>query len=224
MGKQHCTSEYHRYDNIRIDTFTTGVGIGIFSNPSVFTSPPLTQAEYTARQQEYGQAAADYNIFGATKKTDYLQKKKLLIASTDLLKDYVDTVADGNESLIILAGFVPSVSTAQKNTPLEKIVFFTTKHTAVSGEIVVEIPAVINRGDVSYLAVCSEGHPLNNPVMTGGQLKFDATDVTVRSDANKPRKKTFRGLTPGVVYYFYVYASNTVSVAPLSDARPFMAI
>jgi hypothetical protein len=220
---QHCTLGYHRANTSGLDTFTNGVGNGIYSNPDMFATPSVTETDFTAAKNAFSAAAADYATYGMTKKSAYIVARKALLDVLDTLADYVDLIAQGDESTIILAGYVPSLAMAQKNVPIEKILFFTTKRTDTVGEIVVEIPAIQKRGNVTYNCVCSEGAPLSNPVLVNGQIKVAATDANVLNDANKSRRKVFSGLTAGVVYYFYVYTSNSVSVSPLSDAKSFMA-
>jgi hypothetical protein len=224
MVNQKCMRSYHRYGTTEFDTFVNRDINGIYSNLPQFQAPPVTQQNALALQAAYNAAAADYVTYGATKKVALQQAKAIIVDTVNLLADYTDSVANGNESLIILAGFVPSVSVATKNIPLLKVVFFTTKHTAVSGEVVVDIPAITDRGDVFYTAICSEDAPLANPVMVNDQLKVESTDAAVRTVGNKSRKKIFTGLTPGIIYHFYMYATNTVSVAPLIDGKAFMAI
>ena len=219
----HCTLGYHYFGTSGLDTFANGVANGIYSNPVPFATPPVLQADFVATMQDFNTAAADYATYGATKKTTFLNTKKKLIDTLDLTADYVDSVAMGDESIIILAGYTPSSSATQSNIPLMKIDFFSLKRTTNNGEIVVEVPAISGHGTVNYFCICSEGAPLGNPTIVNGQITFDNTGVKVILDYNKPRKKLFSGLTAGVTYYFYVFASNTVSVSPLSDAKSIMA-
>jgi hypothetical protein len=223
MLVQHCTLEFHQFGISDLDTQASQVFNGIYTNPGTFPAPPVTEVNFTANKSAFSTAAADYTTYGLTKKATFIAARKVLINDMDGLADYVDSVALGNESIIVLSGFNPSTAAAQKNLPVEKIPFFTAKHADIVGEITIEIPAILNRGYVNYSCICCEGAPLTNPVLQNGQIKIAATDGTVRNDVSKSRKKTFTGLTPGTVYYFYVYASNSVSVSPLSDAKSIMA-
>ena len=57
-------------------------------------------------------------------------------------------------------------------------------------------------------------------------VNFDKNGInkyTVYFDYNESRQKVFRGLTPGKTYFIYVFATNLVSVSPLSDYRQIMA-
>ncbi len=223
MLTQHCTLGYHQSGTLTLETFAIQVANGIYTNPAIFTDPVIKQIEFEALQQKFNAAASDYATFGSTKKTIFSNARKALIDALDLIADYVDAVALGDESVIVLSGFVPSSAVAQSNIPIQQISTFFVKRTAVMGEIAVEIPAITGHGTVNYFCICSEGSPLTSPVIADGQLLLDATSNKVRYDFAKSRKKVFRGLTPGVYYYFYVFACNTVSVSPLSDVKNCMA-
>ena len=223
MSTAHCTLGYHSYSTSELDTFSNQVGNGIYTNATVFVNPTVTHAILTTHQQAFSTAAAEYASYGAIKKTAFVTTRKVLIDTLDLLADYVNSVANGDESLILLSGYIPSATAAQKNIPVEKINAFIAKRTENTGEIMVEIPAINNRGVVNYFCICTETAPLAGPILIDGQLKLEAMDAKVRYDFTKSRKKYFKTLTPGVTYYFYVFASNTVSVSPLSDMRSVMA-
>ncbi len=223
MSTAHCTFGYHSYSTSELDTFSNQVGNGIYTNTTIFVTPTVTHLVLTAHQQAFSTAAAEYVAYGAIKKTAFVGARKVLIDTLDLLADYVNSVAHGDESVILLSGYVPSATAAQKNIPVEKINAFIAKRTDNTGEIMVEIPTINNRGVVNYFCICVEGAPLTNPTLMDGQLKLQATETLVRYDFTKSRKKYFKALTPGITYFFYVFASNTVSVAPLSDSRSVMA-
>jgi hypothetical protein len=223
MLKSHCTLEYHHFGTTKLDTFASGVANGIYTNPTSFPAPIIAQPAFGGLRTAFSTAAAEYATYGATKKTALINAQKALIDGLDLQADYVNTVANGDESLIILAGFVPSITVPQSNIPVEVINSFSVKRTNNIGEIIVEIPAITGHGSINYICVCVEANPLTTPLITNGQLKTEAADGLVRIDVNKSRKKIFTGLTPGVIYYFYVTASNTAGVGPLSALRSLMA-
>jgi hypothetical protein len=223
MPIQHCTSGYHQYGTSALDTFASHVSNGIYSNTIQFVSPTVDNASFSVVQQRFSVAAADYATYGATKKTIFNNAKKTLIDALDLLADYVDSVALGDESLIILSGFVPSASIAQSSIPLTKIDSFSVKRTANDSELAVEIPAINNHGTINYFCICSEGAPIANPIIIDGQLILENVTNKIRYDYSKARRKLFKTLTPGVTYYFYVFACNTVSVSPISDVKSIMA-
>ena len=117
-----------------------------------------------------------------------------------------------------MSGFTPNRE-PQTVLPIEKIETFTAVQSDAPGKVVVEIPAINNRGIVNYNCVVVAGAPLQNAVVVNGQIVMSAGDPQVHQDFNKSRKKLFQTLTPGTQYFFYVFASNSVSVSPLSDPK-----
>lgn len=212
-----CRLEYHRYGTTAIDTFSNEVKNGIFNNPTVFVSPPVTEADVTAQQNAFNNAAAEYVQYGITKKVAFVEAKTSLMNTLDKLATYVDSLAQGNISIIALAGFVPTSDTVQSTEPLSKIEAFEVSLSKSSGEILVDIPAYANQVNVNYNCICVEDAPLQAPALYNGQIVLHATDPTVRQDFNKSRKKIFAGLTPGKKYFFYVFGANTAGVSPLSN-------
>jgi hypothetical protein len=223
MSVPHCTFGYHQYGTSTLDTFSSQVSNGIYTNAQPFANPIITASAFSTIQQAFSTAAADYATYGAVKKTTFTNARKTLIDTLDLLADYVDSIAQGDESVIILSGYVPSASISQSNIPLDRIDAFSVKRTNIDAEIAVEIQAINHHGTVNYFCICSEGSPLPNPILVDGQLVLENISNKVRYDFMKSRKKIFKSLQPGVVYYFYVFACNTVSVSPLSDVKSIMA-
>jgi hypothetical protein len=223
MSKIHCTVVYHKYGSSVLDTFAGGVSNGIYTNPSVFVNPPFTQDEFDKERALFNAASSDYDLYGAVKKTAFVSARKKLIDALDVQADYVDGIANGDASIILLSGLIPSLPTTSTNAPLEKINAFTVKRVDAMVGIAVEIPAIIGYGPINYGCIVSEGAPLSVSLMNDGQIMLNETTGTVRFDFNKGRKKTFKSLTVGITYYVYVFAINSVSVSPLSDAKTIMA-
>lgn len=223
MSISHCTLGYHQFGTSALDTFANQVSNGIYNNTVQFPAPIIEHDTFSHIKQDFENAAADYATYGAVKKTIFTNTRKKLIDTLDLLADYVDSIANGDESLIILSGFMPSSTIPQGNIPLARIEMFMVKRTANEGEILVEIPTINHHGTVNYYCICSEGVPIENPTIVDSQLILDNVTNKLRYDYSKSRKKLFKGLTIATTYYFYVFASNTVSVAPVSEVKSLMA-
>ena len=218
-----CRLEFHRFGTSTLDTFANEVKNGIYSNTTVFLSPPIIETDFVKFQEKFSNAAADYAQYGLTKKVAFIAAKDVLINALDTLATYVDSVALGNVSTIALSGFVPTSDTVQPSAPLGKIDTFEVSLSKSTGEIVVDIPAFANQSGVNYNCICVEGTPLSNPALINGQIVLHANDPMVRQDFNRTRHKVFGGLTPGNKYYFYVFATNSVSVSPLSNPQSIYA-
>ena len=218
----HCTMGYHRFNVTKLDTQADEVYNGVYNNPTSFPSPPVTATVFHTKKQTFSDAAADYATYGLVKKTEFIHARTEMIDTLDQTANYVDGVANGDISIIVLSGFAPSSSDAKKKAPLGKIEVFNVKRTDNPGEIAVEIAPIVNNGVSSYYCICSE-EPIDHLVMNDGQLNFAAVSKPMFINFSKSRRKVFKQLTPGVMYYFYVFATNTVSVSAVSDVRSLMA-
>lgn len=219
MIPQHCKHNYHRYSKPKLHLFCNEIENGIYTNPTVFSTPPINLATYKTIKETFFTTKADYDMYGITKKVAYWSARRAMLDTLATLTSYVDDVAAGNGSTIALSGFKATIAVPQKNEKLGKINNFTIKHTNSSGELIIEIPAIINKGMVYYACLCIKSVDEPKISLNNGQLKFDLNDISVLLDSNKNRKKIFVGLTPGMKYYFYVYAINSVSVSPISSAK-----
>lgn len=219
MPLQRCRLNYHRFKKTRLHHFCNEIENGIYSNPTVFVAPTLSAAEFNTTKETFFTAKADYDLYGITEKVNYWNARKAMFTALDKLAVYVNDTADGNVSTIALSGFTPTIAEPQKNGTLEKIDFFQIKHTNVSGELLIEIPAILNKGMIYYTCLCIKS--TTEPVVTllNGQLKFESSEINLLIDSNKSRKKKFAQLLPGQRYHFYVYATNTVSVSPISEVK-----
>lgn len=219
----HCTLKFHRSKMSELSTFAKGVAHGIYENPTVFVNPPITPPDFAALNDAFSEALASYKTFGKTKKTIYANSKNDLMVALDTLAHYVTDCAQGDASIIVLAGFTPSISNQQRNDAVTKVDHFILKREE-PGIIIVEIPPITDRGSIHYFCICSEGRELAPDFFMEGTLKMASLDHVVYFSFSKPRFKTFTGLTPTVYYYFYVFVANATSVSPLSEARKMMVV
>jgi hypothetical protein len=131
--------------------------------------------------------------------------------------------AKGDESIIILAGFEPTSTIMQSSLPLGVIGNFILTRTNTL-EVTVLIPPITGHGSISYFCICSEGAPIENFSIVNGQIVLDNATTKIRFDYTKSKKKIFKGLSSTVTYYFYVFASNAVSVSPISVVKSIIAV
>jgi hypothetical protein len=224
MKTPFCKREYRQMSSSDLEIFASGVYTGVYGNPTVFVTPTVPKADCDDALSNYSATYSEYRTIGLTKKTPFLNAKAEILSVLNTLATYVDSVAVGEISPIVLSGFTPSSEVIQKNLPLDKITSFDMMRTNVPGEVIVEIPVIPGRGAISYGCVVSEGAPLVNPSIVNGQLVVDGANPKVYQDFNKSRRKIFHGFKKGTDYYFYAFAMNSVSVSPLSDAHSFMAV
>jgi hypothetical protein len=213
-----CKLDYHIFGVSKFLSFVASVKNGIYTNPTVFITPPYTEIDFDSKFDAFAAAANDYIQYGITKKTVFLEKKAELMKIMDNTAIYVNSVSVGDVSIIALSGFVASKDQFQRVLPLEKISNFYVKNVGVS------IASISNKGIINYGCVIAVGGPLVESTILNGQFITSANDPLIRQDFNKSRRKTFNGLTPGTPYYIYVYANNSIGVSPLSDFKMLHSI
>ncbi|WNM20191.1 hypothetical protein [Flavobacterium capsici] len=223
MRIRFCRLNFRQFTATALDTFCELILGGLYQNAATFPAPPHSQVEFVAAKSNFINAFVEYTKYGPSKLTEFMTTYNALIAMLNSLAIYVDSVALGDASKIVLSGFDPSKETPQPVAPLVQATSFTLKRTENTGEIVVNITPVSNFGVVHYGCVCVEGTDIVDLSIINGQLFFQGGTPPLRYDLNKSRRKVFSNLKIGVVYYFYVFVVNSVSVSPLSIPLKLMA-
>lgn len=230
----HCSLHYHEIAIDQLDAFAVLVKIGIFDNATTFATPPITKTAFEAIISTYVNKRGAYRTGGQLQKADFLTSKKDIIDALDGFAVYVDGVALGSESVILLGGFVPTkVGSTEGHIP-DTPVRITLKRGATT-ELFAECEAI--QGAMWYGCVIIAGQPLPSGLTLNaqGQLVFTAEaggggggggpagppfgTLAVGIDLTKARKKHFLGLAPHITYYVYFFASNATGVSRLSDGE-----
>ena len=217
--ENYCKLNFHGFKSGELTTFTNDVINGIYSNPGIFTNPPLTAEEIETAKDNFSTSYAEFLQYGKTKKSTFINARKNLMGLLDKTADYINLISEGDPSKILLAGFTIKRDRFKRVPSLDKIPHFKAKGTGVPGEVMISIPAIINRGSINYSCLCVKGAPLQNTSFINGQIAVEEGGPQILYDCNKSRMKKFQTLKSGVQYYFYVFASNTANVSPLSDSR-----
>lgn len=226
--KIKCKKSYHTYKVGDIPIFFGGVRAGIYGNPATFMTPPFTEAIFISTTENYTLKRDAYKNGGIAQKGDYLAATTALMDMLDQTADYVDVVANGNEAIILDAGYVPTKGTTTAVVAPLKPVGVTLVRTANNAEL--EADCAIVAGAESYGAVLT-AEPLPEGVIISpwGQIVVQDNDSPTPTptpgtssikyvlDLNKNRKKTFTGLQIGTTYYVYYWAVNAAGVSPLSE-------
>ena len=219
MKKQVCKLSFRKFKKGILSNFANGVIQGIYTNTSIFVSPPLVWAVVKQKNTAYSDALADYNALGKTKKTAYLVAREELIADLNQLALYVNSVADSDASIILTAGFEPTAESNQKPPLLEKIESVLVTPSKVSGRVTVAIPSLLDKGVSFYGLILVSGPPLTPSNFTNGFFTITASEgQKIVMDFNRKRIKVIDGLDSSIEYKGYVFAINSVGVSPLSDA------
>lgn len=102
------TLQSHNVSNARLDLYATGILNGMLQNGDVFSSPTPSLGELERALVDFRTAVADAAHRDQRAILLRNQKRKELFKILRLLSFYVSRVADGNESIILLSGFIPS--------------------------------------------------------------------------------------------------------------------
>jgi len=217
MKNRVCKLSFHLFAKEILTAFANGVNNGIFSNPSVFTSPPLATPELVHIIDDYSVALSNYETYGKTKKTIYLSARSKLMDALNLLAAYVNGIANGDASIISLAGFEPTAGSSQAAPELDKIITLTVTPNNIPGRLIIETPAIVGKGVMGYGLILVNGAPLGSNSFVNGKLIYSGgTDQVIIVDVTKSKKKVIDGLDSNVLYNAYMYAFNATGVSPLS--------
>jgi len=221
-NKVQCSLNYHKASAEHLPVFGLGVRQGIKNNPTVFDpaktpAPPVTDAQFETLISNDEETYAAYKKGGSAQKPAYLAARSALMAALDNTAVYVDTIANGDENIIILAGYKPTYTSKNKSTVPTAPQKVTAKQGLSTGEMITECET-FGTG-CHYGCIASEGQPLpSGTAITANGLLFLPAGLTNRIVFNLTgeRVKKFTGLTKKVDYYFYYFVINAAGVSPLS--------
>jgi len=220
MKKQVCRLSFHRFVKEKLAGFANGVKDGIFKNITVFISPPFASDELANSITEYITAMNIYNANGKNYKTAYLNSKEKLMFSLDKLAAYVNEIANGDPSIITLAGFEATAGTSQSAPVLGKILIVEVIVSNVGGQVILETPAITGKGVTGYGLILVSGAPLSVENNDNDTLNIVASEgQKIIFTLSKGKRKVVNGLDSSLTYYGYMYAVNATGVSPLSDAK-----
>ena len=232
MDSPHCSLDYHGFRILKFETFAAGVKTGVYSNPLIFTSPPLTEAQFQTLIENNHHSYDDYKNGGKLLKPAYLAAKALLMKGLDDTATYIDGLVGVDENMINKGGYnATKVVDSEGQVPAQPAGATITR--GGEGEMFAEVPKI--DGAVNYGCIAIAGQPLPAYITLNASGQFVMTSlntpdpnptpdppqgaVVAVMDVSKSRKKRFLGLQSGVKYYFYFYASNATGVSILSEVR-----
>lgn len=231
MSNVRCLLSYHKSKVNALPIFAVGVRDGVYQNPNPFATVPILEAEFQGLITEYNNKRGAYEQGGLAQKGPYLNARESLLAALDQLAAYVDSVAQGNEAVILLAGFVPSKGNRSGAPAPVQPTGVLVKRGEASGVLLAE--CANQDAAINYGCIVTKNEPLPDTVVLNdnGQLVVNATAQLPAGggtatgmgsaigifDLNPSRKKRFANLTPGAMYYFVFFAANATGVSDLSD-------
>lgn len=239
MNRIKCSLRYHYLKLESIPTFAGGVRDGVYGNATLFNTPPIMQADFQALITEYQNTRDAYKQGGLAQKGPFLTAKSNLMVGLDKTADYVNTIANGDESTILISGFVPTKGYSS-TPPVTVQPTGVVVRRGTTGILYVECDKQDQAS--AYGCIMTKGEPLPSSVVMNevgqliisesgdvggsGNTAVSISDGFVKGtiDLNANRKKKFVNLTPGVTYYFVFYASNSQNVSSLSDSVSMMCV
>jgi len=222
-NKVQCSLSYHQASAEHLPVFGLGVKQGIKNNPTVFDpaktpAPPVTDTQFETLIGNDEETYAAYKKGGSAQKPAYLAARSALITALDDTAVYVDTIANGDENIITLAGYTPTYVSKNKPTVPTAPKKVTAETGDSTGEMITECETFDK--NCQYGCIVSEGQPLPAGIaITADGLLFLPAGLTNRIifNLNRERVKKFTGLTKRVDYYFYYFVINAAGVSPLSE-------
>jgi len=217
--KMYCSRGYRTESYELIGGFGEQVSAGVYGNAGTFTTPPLTALVFDAAVADYQSKRGAYTQGGINHKEAFMLAYGVLIGHLNTMANYVDTVADGNSTIIQMGGFVATkgeTTAASRHDQLTGLKVLSNTGGTVS------LTCDLQRGINAYICIATEGAPLPDSVKVTptGKVEFPPAALnSIRSmiiDARAPRRKSFSGLEPGSRYYFAYAAINTAGVGTLS--------
>ncbi len=163
------------------------------------------------------QAAYPNRKKGDDEKVEFKNAKKELNALLHKFAEYVNLVADGNEALILSAGFVPSKSTST-HAGIPDCPGMVKLATVMGGTLIVEVGKV--EGAVSYIFLLFLGVDYFIVEVNNNFLTLSPSSIRTILIPDGKLKETVTGLTPGTIVYVQALAQNSAgksAFSPLSN-------
>lgn len=224
--KVRCSLSYHYLRLDTVDVFATEVRDGIYNNALTFPSPPISISSYQTLIDTYINTRAAYQLGGRGNKGPFQAAKSALMAGMDELSAYVNTIAQGDENIILISGFFPTKSnTTPLNPPAVPGVPKVTR--GGSGVLIAEVDKVTGADFYGCVVTVNTPKPENININAAGQIVGEdeggnpaavttSASINMILDFNKSRKKTFTGLPLRTNFYFYFYCGNARGVSQFS--------
>lgn len=227
------------YKKLKIDAFpifAQGVKNNIYLNSTVFTTPPLTDTVFQGLIDAYIDKRSAYVNGGKDQEPAWNNARTQLMDAVNSTADYVDTLVNGNENIVMLAGYQPTKSNASNVTKPTKITGVELSRTEVAGTLVADCDA--QKGVNAYVCILTKGAPLPAGITVNGkgQITIEMPDSpeealamlngleSIQIDLNQNRKKEFENLELMKTYYCVYIGINAGGVGGMSDADSIVCV
>jgi hypothetical protein len=222
MAYYECSVSYHRMKIDDFFAFIDGVKAGYYRAGSPFTAPVMPKAQYEALCNAFIHSHSEYVNGGLNQKGKFMMDRTALMEALDDIKDDVNKVAAGMDTVILEGGFKPrKVMRSKKTKPATPQVEYMKGGT--SREILTACKKIPDAE--SYTCILFEGVSAQGKLRVQGDVIIIPKDLAVMYiSESKSRKKSFANLKQFETYYAYFLARNTAGISPLSEERSFMCV
>ena len=219
VRRSNCKRDYHQLVGIKAEKRLEDTKTGVFGNTTVFAVPPVTMLVVAALLLDYSSKRVLWEQGGIAQKLAYTKSLALVIDMLDTFADYVDELAAGDITIIKMAGYEATYDPNGGALPKPGV----TRIEGVSLKRVEDMPGVM----ASENGALAKGTTVIGILTEGGQLPDNTTidsdfnllipgtyTLNFRINIGRNRKKIWRNLKNGVIYYVYHIAvtSKTVSL------------
>jgi hypothetical protein len=224
MAKNKCLRKYYtRATEDELDSIAAAVKEGLDKHASIFPAPAVSVAAMEIIINNYTITLNAYRRGGLDQKPAFASAKTALLDALESNATYVDSIANGNEDLIVKGGYISTRLTKTRLAAPAKPTGVKATRSEASGSITLQCTAQ-QAADV-YGAIIAEGAPLTHAVFSNGRVTVPAnTAHQIVVDTNRQRKKEFTGLKPGITYHCYMFCSNRNGCSALSDGISIMVV
>jgi hypothetical protein len=235
MSVIRCLLTFKKLRQADLPIFAVGVKDGVYGNATVFPAPPIMATDFEILIANYTNKLGLLKTGGSAQRPGFEAAKTALTDGLVNTASYVDTLVNGDENIVILAGYKPSKPYSSDVAKPTKLNGATLKRDdQESGKLIAE--CATQNGVNAYVCIITEGAPApsNINITSAGQLilqgdsnplpptsSTDGSDATnpimAAFDFNQNRRKEFTELTPLKTYYAVFFAINAGGVGPFSD-------
>lgn len=231
-----CLRSFRRLKIDAFPIFAQGVKNNIYLHTTVFTTPPLTDVVFQGLIDAYIDKRSAYVNGGTDQEPAWNNARTQLLDAVNSTADYVDTLVNGDENIVILAGFKPTKSNASSVTKPTKITGVELNRTEEVGKLVADCDA--QKGVNAYVCILTKGAPLPAGITVSGkgQITINMPDSpeealalltgleSIQIDLTQNRKKIFENLELMKTYYCVYIGINAGGVGGMSDADSIVCV
>ena len=154
--KLHVSHDFAKLNANDAYTFGKSVIGQITANASTFPNLPITLAELGTLTTALHDTYAQYQQYGESKKGAYTDAHNLWKIKFSRTADYVDLIADGDESIINKSGFKPTKSESTPSTKIERLTGLDGEGMRTPGVVHVESGAISVSSNKGYCFILAQ--------------------------------------------------------------------